>query len=158
MTIENICRSAVHLPLLKYEIAHRIALQHITQHLLYFFSSCFPSLPFSDPRPYPLLHTTLTSSYQTGPIWARLTGFPYWPARHCSAYEEQCLRAKKNPKAGSASVAVSFLGTSINSPTQQHNISETLQIVIYMIADNSFFVIFSSRSVLLRLISMICFP
>lgn len=30
-------------------------------------------------------------------LWARLTGFPHWPARFCSPHEEATLRLKKAP-------------------------------------------------------------
>jgi hypothetical protein len=30
-------------------------------------------------------------------LWARLTGFPHWPARFCSPHEEASLRLKKAP-------------------------------------------------------------
>ena len=57
-------------------------------------------------------HKVSYNFLQSGPIWARLTGFPSWPARYCSPYEELCLRVKKSPKPGSAPIAVSFLGSS----------------------------------------------
>jgi PWWP domain len=44
------------------------------------------------------------------PIWARMIGFPFWPARFCSEYEEFTLREKRAPRPNNPQVAVSFLG------------------------------------------------
>jgi PWWP domain len=39
-----------------------------------------------------------------------MTGFPFWPARFCSEYEEHNLRGKQAPRVSVPQVAVSFLG------------------------------------------------
>jgi hypothetical protein len=46
------------------------------------------------------------------PIWARMLGFPQWPARFCSTFEEVQLQQKKAPRPGQ--VAVIFLGRYVN--------------------------------------------
>ena len=63
---------------------------------------------------FTLLKLTLSAIFssswflQDTPIWARMTGFPSWPARFCSDYEEHCFQQKKARKPGQ--ISVSFLG------------------------------------------------
>ena len=45
---------------------------------------------------------------QKCPVWARMTGFPSWPARFCSEYEEESFKKKKLGKPGQ--ICVTFLG------------------------------------------------
>lgn len=44
-------------------------------------------------------------------FWARMSGFSPWPARLCSAYEEEKLKNMKSPRKGNDVVPVAFLGT-----------------------------------------------
>lgn len=44
-------------------------------------------------------------------VWARMSGFSPWPARLCSAYEEEKLTKMKTPKKSNDLVSVAFLGT-----------------------------------------------
>lgn len=43
-------------------------------------------------------------------LWARMAGFPSWPARYCCAPEEAALTKKKPKSAKVAQSAVVFLG------------------------------------------------
>jgi hypothetical protein len=47
-------------------------------------------------------------------LWARMPGFPFWPARNCTIHEKAVLDLNKSPKNGlkTSHKAVIFLGTS----------------------------------------------
>ena len=60
-----------------------------------------PSVPPADAPaalpPATALVQALRAQRPPALLWARLTGFPHWPARFCSPHEEATLRLKKAP-------------------------------------------------------------
>jgi hypothetical protein len=54
-------------------------------------------------------HTHRAEELGVAPVWARIPGFPWWPARLCAAYEEKMI-ANRRPRSKHVQVAVVFLG------------------------------------------------
>jgi hypothetical protein len=50
-----------------------------------------------------------THSLGVGPVWARISGFPFWPARPCDEAEEKLILSRR-PRSKHGQVAVVFLG------------------------------------------------